>query len=100
MKFCTIYHKPHYTRICCRFTVDLLADRLYSKSPAILQQIRCVASKSAASRQQIHVMYSLNLTGLSNVQRAKNGLNRLARGFICSLRVNYTFMSILLIYRP
>ena len=35
----------HTTRICWRFAVDLLADRLYSKSPASLQQIY---SKSTA----------------------------------------------------
>ena len=43
-----LYSSNHTTRICWRFAVDLLADRLYSKSPANLQQIRCVASKSTA----------------------------------------------------
>jgi hypothetical protein len=39
------------TQICWRFAVDLLADRLYSKSPANQQQIRSVASKCTASLQ-------------------------------------------------
>jgi hypothetical protein len=41
------------TRICWSFTVDLLVDGLYSKSPANLQQIRCVAGKSTGSLRQV-----------------------------------------------
>ena len=54
MNFICVYSVGHYrsnhtTRICWIFAVDLLADRLYSKSPANLQHIRCVASKSTTS---------------------------------------------------
>jgi hypothetical protein len=50
-----VYSSNHIIRICWRFAVDLLADRLYSKSPANLQQIRFVASKSTATLQHFAI---------------------------------------------
>jgi hypothetical protein len=46
--------KPHYTdlqEICCRLAGWSSLQQISSKSPANLQQIRCVASKSTASLQ-------------------------------------------------
>ena len=70
--FCSALSSNRTTWICWRFAVDLLADRLYSKSPASLQHVatngfvcniltcRYVADKSVvspASRQQIRLLW-------------------------------------------